>query len=97
MRTKVTMEFDARFEKLMQRALLMAQEMEQLALIAPDGQVVDVCEQAVLEKGRKFQAEALGEAVARRIEAAEKKGSQTACESAPAAARKRTAAPRHGN
>jgi hypothetical protein len=97
MRTKVTMEFDSRFEKLMQRALLMAQEMEQLALIAPDGHVVDVCEEAVIEKGRKFQADTLGEAVARRIEAAEKKGSRAACEPATADARKRTAAPRRDN
>jgi hypothetical protein len=94
MRAKVTMEFDSRFEKLMQRALLLAQEMEQLALVAPDGQVVDVCEQAILEKGRKFQADALGEAIDRRIEAVEKKGSRTGCEFARADARKRTAAPR---
>jgi hypothetical protein len=97
MRTKVTMEFDARFEKLMQRALLMAQEMEQLALIAPDGQVVDVCEEAVVDKGRKFQADMLSEAVARWVEAAEKKGPPAVCESAPAVARRRTAAPRRGN
>jgi hypothetical protein len=97
MRTKVTIECDVRFEPLVRRALLLAEEMEQLALVAPDGHVVDVCEQAILEKGRKFQADALGDAVARRIEAAEKKGSPTACESASADARERTAAPRRGN
>jgi hypothetical protein len=74
MSTKVTMEFDARFECGMRRALAMFEEMEQLALTAPDGQVFDACEQAVIEKGRNLQAATLGEAVVRRVEAAEKKG-----------------------
>ena len=74
MSTKVTLEFDARFEKSVRRALAMFEEMEQLALTAPDGQVFDACEQAVIEKGRNLQAATLGEAVARRVEAAEKKG-----------------------
>jgi hypothetical protein len=74
MSTKVTIECDARFENGVRRALAMFEEMEQLALTAPDGQVFDVCEQAIIEKGRKLQAETLGEAVARRVEAAEKKG-----------------------
>ena len=74
MSTKMTMEFDVRFENGMRRALAMFEEMEQLALTAPDGQVFDQCEAAVIEKGRSLQAATLGEAVARRIEAAEKKG-----------------------
>jgi hypothetical protein len=74
MSTKVTIEVDARFEDGMRRALAMLEEMEQLALTAPDGQVFDVCEQAVIATGRRFQAATLGEAVARRVEAAEKKG-----------------------
>lgn len=73
MSTKVTFEFDARFEHGMRRALAMFEEMEQLALTAPDGHVFDVCEEAVIDKGRQLQAATLGEAVARRIEAAEKK------------------------
>lgn len=89
MSTKVTMEFDARFENGMRRALAMFEEMEQLALTAPDGQVFDLCEQAVIEKGRNLQAETLGEAVARRVEAAEKKGRRSA--SARAVAKKKTA------
>jgi len=57
--------------------------------------VFDVCELAVIEKGRKLQAATLGEAVARRIEAAEKRGRPSA--SADAAARKKIADPKTGN
>ena len=94
MSDKVTIEFDARFENGMRRALAMFEEMEQLALTAPDGQVVDQCEQAVLDKGRTFQAATLGEAVARRVEAAEKKGRRSG--SAGAVARKKTEGPNRG-
>jgi hypothetical protein len=95
MSTKVTIECDARFEQGVRRALAMFEEMEQLALTAPDGEVVDQCERAVIEKGRKLQADTLAEAVGRRIEAAEKKGRRSDC--APAAARRKTAAPRRGS
>jgi hypothetical protein len=95
MSTKVTLEFDARFEKSVRRALAMFEEMEQLALTAPDGEVFDACELAVIDKGRKLQAQTLGEAVARRIEAAEKKGRRSA--SASVVARRRIAAPKNGN
>jgi hypothetical protein len=95
MSTKVTIEFDSRFENGMRRALAMFEEMEQLALTAPDGQVVDVCEQAVIEKGRTLQAATLGEAVARRVEAAEKKGRRSG--SARAVARKKIADPKDAN
>ncbi len=94
MSIKVTIEVDARFENGMRRALAMFEEMEQLALIAPDGQVFDRCEEAAIEKGRKFQAATLGDAVARRVESAEKKGRRSAC--APAVARKKTEGPNHG-
>lgn len=94
MSMKVTIECDARFENGVRRALAMLEEMEQLALTAPDGYVFDRCEEAVLEKGRKLQAAALGEAVARRIEAAEKKGRRSGA--VRAVARKRTAGPSRG-
>ena len=94
MNTNVTMEFDARFENGMRRALAMLEEMEQMALTAPDGQVVDICERAVLEKGRAFQVATLSEAVARRISAAEKKGRRSV--SVHAGSRKRTAGPKRG-
>jgi hypothetical protein len=58
--------------------------MEQLALTAPDGAVFDVCEEAVVEKGRKLQGQVLGEAVMRRIDAAEKKGRRSVSVSAVA-------------
>jgi hypothetical protein len=74
MNEKVTIEFDAKHESVIRRALAMAEEMEQLALTAPDGAVFDACEDAVIQKGRAFQGHVLGEAVARRIESAEKKG-----------------------
>jgi hypothetical protein len=95
MSSKVTIECDARFENGMRRALAMFEEMEQLALTAPEGHVFDLCEQAVLEKGRKLQAATLGEAVARRVEAAEKKGRRSV--SVPVDARKKTAGPNPEN
>jgi hypothetical protein len=95
MSTKVTIECDARFEQVVRRALAMMEEMEQLALTAPDGQVFDQCEQAVIEKGRNLQAGMLGEAVARRVEAAEKKGRRSG--NATAVAKKKTADPSREN
>jgi hypothetical protein len=92
MSAKVTIEVDVRHEAFLRRALAMAEEMEQLALTAADGTVFDACEAAVVEKGRALQVQMLGEAVARRIEAAEKKGRR--CAGVPADARKKTAAPR---
>lgn len=86
---KVSIEVDARHEGIVRRALALTEEMEQLALTAPEGEVFDVCEAAVIEKGRTLQATLLQEAVARRIEAAEKKGRRSAA--VPAAASRRTA------
>ena len=90
--SKVTLEFDAKYESLMRRALALAEEMDQLALTAPDGAVFDVCEQAVLDKGRKLQAHVLRDAVARRVEAAEKKGRRSGAACADNA--KKTAGPK---
>jgi hypothetical protein len=88
MSTKVMIEVDVKHEALLRRVLAMQEEMEQLALTAPDGTVFDACEEAVIDKGRNLQGQMLGEAVARRIEAAEKKGRRSA--SASADARRRT-------
>lgn len=93
MSNKVMIEVDAKHEAIVRRALAMAEEMEHLALTAPDGEVVDVCEAAVVDQGRALQQQVLGEAVTRRIEAAEKKGRQSA--GAPVVARKKTAGPRN--
>ena len=95
MNSKVTIEVDAKHEAIVRRALAMAEEMEQLALSAPDGSVFDACEEAVVEKGRKFQGQVLAEAVTRRIEAAEKKGQRSA--SVGADAKRKTAGPRNAN
>ncbi len=80
--------------QLLARLLAMSEELESLALTAPDGTVFDACENAVLDRGRELQTRLLTEAVARRVEAAEKKGPRSA--SAPAAGPRRTAAPRAG-
>lgn len=79
MNPKVTIEVDARHEALLRRALALAEEMEQLALTAPEGTVFDACEKAVVEQGRALQAQLLSEAVTRRIEAVEKKGRRSGC------------------
>ncbi len=93
MSTKVTIEVDAKHEGIVRRAMAMAEEMEQLALTAPDGAVFDACEEGVIEKGRNLQAQVLGEAVSRRIEAAEKKGRRSG--SAPAVAKRKIADPKN--
>ena len=92
MNPKVMIEVDARHEAIGRRALAMAEEMEQLALTAPNGEVFDACETAVLEMGRRFQGQVLSDAVARRVEAAEKKGRRSACVNANA--RRKTAGPK---
>jgi hypothetical protein len=89
MNAKVLIEVDPRHEALLRRALALAEEMEQLALTAPEGEVFEACEAAVIQHGRSLQRQMLGEAVARRIEAAEKKGRRSA--PAPAGGRRRTA------
>jgi hypothetical protein len=94
MSTKITIQVDAKYEAIVQRALAMAEEMESLALSAPDGTVFDACEEAAIQKGRKFQAQVLSEAVGRRIDAAEKKGRRSA--SAPVGEKKKTADPKSG-
>jgi hypothetical protein len=71
---KVLVEVDARHEAIVRRALALAEEMEQLALTATEGQVVHECEATIIDKGRQLQSQLLSEAVRWRIEAAEKKG-----------------------
>jgi hypothetical protein len=95
MSAKIMIEVDAKHEAILRRALAMAEEMEQLALSAPEGTVFDACENAVIEKGRTLQAQMLGEAVARRIEAAEKKGPRSASVRADAA--RKTAGPKNAD
>lgn len=91
MNTKVLLEVEARHESILRRALAMVEEMEQLALTAPDGTVLDACEEAVLHQGRDLQRHILTDAVARRIQAAEKRGHRSGI--VPADARRKTAGP----
>lgn len=93
MSTPITIQVDQKHEAIVRRAVAMAEEMEQMALTAADGAVFDACEEAVIEKGRAFQAQVLSDAVARRIETAEKKGRRSA--SASADARRKTADPKN--
>ena len=91
MNAKVLIEVDVQHEAIVRQALAMSEEMQQLALSAEDGNVVTVCELAVIEKGRQLQRGMLGEAVARRIEATEKRGRRSG--PVHADVRKKTEAP----
>jgi hypothetical protein len=87
MGSKITIEVDPQHEGIVRQALAWAEEMEQRALTTPEGCVLDTCEQAVIHKGRKLQSEVLAQAVARRIEVAEKKGRRSVSASADAASK----------
>lgn len=95
MNTNVLIAVDPKHEAIVRRALAMAEEMEQLALSAPDGEVFAACEGAVIDKGRALQRQFLADAVARRIEAAEKRGRLAA--RVRVAGRRRTAGPKHAD
>jgi hypothetical protein len=73
-RTTITLEIDAEFEDLLRRYAGFLEEMKELAATAPDGSVLEVCEDAVVERGRDHQRRLLEQAVRARIESAEKKG-----------------------
>lgn len=78
MQPTVTIEIPADSEAVVRQVLALHQELQHLALSAPDGRVLDVCENAVLDRGRDLNARILADAVARRIQAAEKKGRRSA-------------------
>lgn len=88
----VTLEIPAASEALVRQLLALHEELQALALCAADGTVLDACEAAVVPKGRELTKNLLANAVARRIETAEKRGHR----SAPAGVEepKRTADPR---
>ncbi len=60
-------------EALVRQHHAFLQEMSELALKAPSGLVIDVCEEAVLEKGHEHNRRILEQAVQKRIESLEKK------------------------
>lgn len=92
---RVTLEVDsAEDEVLLRQYHAFLCEMKQLALTAPEGQVIDTCEAAVLQKGQEANRRVLEKAVQERITAAEKKGHRSA--RAAAGAPGLTAVPPHG-
>ena len=82
MKPTITIEIPAGSEALVRQLLALHEEMNALALSAPAGTVLDACEEAVIPKGRDLVAQVLSDAVARRIESAEKKGRRSASASA---------------
>jgi hypothetical protein len=73
-RKTITLEIDGESEELLRRYAVFLEEMNDLAASAPDGSVLDTCEEAVIEKGREQQRLVLERAVQVRLDAAEKKG-----------------------
>lgn len=70
----VTMEIPAASEALVRQPLALHEELRALALAAAEGTVLDACEAAAVPRGWDLTRDLLAAAVARRIEAAEKKG-----------------------
>jgi hypothetical protein len=78
MKPTVTIEIPAASEAFVRQLLALHEELEALALSAPDGTVLEACETAVVQKGRDLNKRILEDAVARRIETAEKRGPRSA-------------------
>jgi len=79
-----TFEYHSDAERLaIEMAIAFVTEMHQLALAAPDGQVLDQCEQQALGQGRTLLRSTLQQAVQARIATAEKKGAPAAAACAP--------------
>ena len=73
-RKTITLGIDPRHEDLLRRYANFLEEMTDLAATAPDGSVLEVCEDAIIEKGREQQRRLLESAVQARLGDAEKKG-----------------------
>ena len=73
-RMTITLEIDSESEDLLRRYAAFLEEMNDLAASAPDGSVLEACEEAVIEKGREQQRLVLQRAAQARLDAAEKKG-----------------------
>jgi hypothetical protein len=73
-RKTITLEIDPGHEVLLRRYASFLEEMADLAATAPDGSVLEVCEDAVVENGREHQRRLLEHAVQARLDLAEKKG-----------------------
>jgi hypothetical protein len=83
-----TFEYRSAAERVaMLQALAFVAQMHDLALSAPSGQVLDLCEQQALESGRNLLVRTVQQAVQTRIDQAEeKKGSTRLRVRGPAAA-----------
>jgi hypothetical protein len=90
MKPTVTIEIPADSEAFVRQLLALHEELQDLALAAPDGTVLDACEMAILQRGRALHTQLLAAAVARRVAAAEKRGPRSA--PAPAVGPRKTAA-----
>lgn len=77
-RTPHVFECTADEAQLLTRVLAMQQELDELALSAAHGTVLDACEEQVIVQGRELQTDMLTKAVTRRVEAAEKKSRRSA-------------------
>ncbi len=86
MKPTITLEIPAESEALVRQLLALHEELQALALSAADGTVLDACEAAVVRNGRALQTNLLAGAVARRIEAAEKKAEPRTVSSSPPSA-----------
>jgi hypothetical protein len=73
-RELITREVDADDEDLIRSYAGFVGEIKDLAGTAPDGSVLDVCEDAVIERGREHRRRLLQRAPQARLDAAEKKG-----------------------
>lgn len=73
-RKVISLEIEAEDEDLIRGYAEFVGEMKDLALSAPAGSVLDVCEEAVIERGREHQRRLLRRAAQARLDAAEKKG-----------------------
>lgn len=91
----VTLEIPAECEALVRRVLALHDELQALALTAPDGSVLDACETLVVPTSRDLAQQLLADAVAQRVQTAEKKGPPSA--SARAVEPRRTAGRGRGN
>jgi hypothetical protein len=73
-RKTIALEIDSEDEELLRQYADFLAEMKHLAATTPDGSVLEVCEEAVVQRGRETQRRTLERAVQARIDAAEKKG-----------------------
>jgi hypothetical protein len=73
-RKVITLEIDPEHEDLLRQYADFLGEMKDLAATAPDGSVLEVCEEAIIEKGREQQRRLLERATQARLSDAEKKG-----------------------